>query len=156
MTISDNLSGGTPGSTPPPVNPTPSAVSGGRPKWLIPVIIGVVASVISRLVVEWRTRSRVDDTLDVFPSHGVGGMVGMILTGVFATHTVNEVVTTDGLYFGETGLFTAHVIGLVGAAIFTLVMSFVLLKITDLITKLRASAEDEEIGLDISQHGEKL
>ncbi len=120
------------------------------------LIIGVVASIISRLVVEWRTRSRVDDTLDVFPSHGVGGMVGMVLTGVFATHTINEAVTTDGLYFGETGLFTAHLIGLVGAAAFTLVMSFILLKITDLITTLRASAEEEEIGLDISQHGEKL
>ncbi|SFC14036.1 ammonium transporter, Amt family [Parapedobacter composti] len=120
------------------------------------LIIGVVASVISRLVVEWRTHSRVDDTLDVFPSHGVGGMVGMLFTGIFATKAINEVVETDGLYFGETGLFWAHVIGLVGAVAFTFVMAFLLLKVTDLISKLRVSPEEEEIGLDISQHGEKL
>ncbi|WP_257670320.1 ammonium transporter [Parapedobacter tibetensis] len=120
------------------------------------LIIGVVASIISRLVVEWRTHSRVDDTLDVFPSHGVGGMVGMLFTGVFATHTINEAVETDGLFFGETGLFIAHVIGLVGAAVFTFVMAFALLKVTDLISKLRVSPEEEEMGLDISQHGETL
>jgi len=120
------------------------------------LIIGVVASVISRLVVEWRTHSRVDDTLDVFPSHGVGGMVGMILTGVFATHTINEVVTTDGLLFGQTGLFVAHLLGLVAAVAFTFIMAFVLLKTTDMVSKLRVSVEEEEQGLDITQHGESL
>lgn len=120
------------------------------------IIIGVVSSIVSRLVVEWRTRSRVDDTLDVFPCHGVGGMVGMMFTGVFATKTINGIVSTDGLYFGETGLFLAHLIGLIGAVIFTLIMAFVLLKITDMVSKLRVSPEEEEIGLDISQHGEKL
>src|SRR5690606_24822584 len=120
------------------------------------LIIGVVASVISRLVVEWRTHSRVDDTLDVFPSHGVGGMVGVILTGVFATHTINEVVTTDGLLFGQTGLFVAHLLGLVAAVAFTFIMAFVLLKTTDMVSKLRVSVEEEEQGLDITQHGESL
>ncbi len=120
------------------------------------LIIGVVASVISRLVVDWRTRSGVDDTLDVFPSHGVGGMVGMILTGVFATHTINEVVTTDGLFFGQTGLFVAHLLGLLGAVIFTFAMAFALLKLTDSVSKLRVSVEEEEQGLDLTQHGEKL
>lgn len=120
------------------------------------IIIGVIAAIISRIVVEWRTHSKLDDTLDVFPSHGVGGMVGMILTGVFATGAINEAVEVDGLFFGETGLFVAHVIGLIGAVIFTVVVSFAILKLTDIISKLRVSPEDEEIGLDISQHGEKL
>ncbi|GGC49045.1 ammonia channel protein [Parapedobacter defluvii] len=120
------------------------------------LIIGVVASIISRLVVEWRTRSGVDDTLDVFPSHGVGGMVGMILTGIFATHTINSVVTTDGLFFGQTGLFTAHLLGLIGAVAFTFIMAFILLKLTDSISKLRVTLEEEERGLDITQHGESL
>ncbi|WP_353129320.1 ammonium transporter [Parapedobacter pyrenivorans] len=120
------------------------------------LIIGVVASIISRLVVEWRTRSGVDDTLDVFPSHGVGGMVGMLLTGVFATHTINSVVTTDGLFFGQSGLFVAHLLGLLGAVIFTFVMAFILLKATDLVSKLRVSIEEEEQGLDVTQHGESL
>ncbi|RQP15495.1 MAG: ammonium transporter, partial [Parapedobacter sp.] len=113
-------------------------------------------SIISRLVVEWRTRSGVDDTLDVFPSHGVGGMVGMILTGIFATHTINSAVTTDGLFFGQTGLFTAHLLGLIGAVAFTFIMAFILLKLTDSISKLRVTLEEEERGLDITQHGESL
>lgn len=120
------------------------------------LIIGVVAAIISRLVVEWRTHSRVDDTLDVFPSHGVGGMVGMILTGVFATHTVNGAVTTDGLFFGETGLFNAHLLGLVASVAFTFAMAFALLKVTDVISKLRVAPDEEERGLDVTQHGESL
>lgn len=121
------------------------------------LVIGAVAALVSRLVIEWRsTRSKIDDTLDVFPSHGVGGMVGMLLTGVFAHSAINEAVSTNGLFFGETGLFTAHLIGLVGATAFTLVMAFILLKLTDTITPLRATEEEEREGLDISQHGEKL
>lgn len=120
------------------------------------LIIGAVAAVVSRLCISWRTKSNLDDTLDVFPSHGVGGMVGMLLTGVFANRAINSVVEVNGLYYGETGLFYAHVIGLIGATVFTLVLAFALLKITDLITPLRVSEEEEEIGLDLSQHGEKL
>ncbi|QQS94985.1 ammonium transporter [Sphingobacterium spiritivorum] len=120
------------------------------------LIIGAVAALISRMVVDWRTKSRVDDTLDVFPCHGLGGMVGMLLTGIFATKAINGAVEHDGLFFGETTLFFAHVIGLVGATLFTLILAFVLLKLTDLISPLRVSEEEEEIGLDLSQHNEKL
>jgi Amt family ammonium transporter len=120
------------------------------------LIIGAVAAVISRLVIAWRTRSRIDDTLDVFPSHGVGGMVGMLLTGVFATGAINSVVADNGLFYGEWKLFSAHIIGLIGSTVFILVMAFILLKITDMISSLRVSDADEEVGLDISQHGEKL
>lgn len=120
------------------------------------IVIGAVAAIISRLLIEWRTKSNIDDTLDVFPSHGVGGMVGMLLTGVFAHSAINSVVETNGLYYGETGLFTAHLIGLVGASVFILVLAFVLLKVTDLITPLRVSEHEEAEGLDLSQHGEKL
>ena len=120
------------------------------------LIIGVVAAVISNLVVIWRTKKGIDDTLDVFPCHGVGGMVGMILTGVFAHSSVNSVVTTNGLFFGETGLFTAHMIALVGASAFAFFGALLLLKITDLITPLRVNDEEEVMGLDISQHDEEL
>ncbi|QNL52497.1 ammonium transporter [Olivibacter sp. SDN3] len=121
------------------------------------LIIGVVTSIICNLLVEWRTtRSNVDDTLDVFPSHGVGGMIGMILTGVFATKTINPDIDTNGLFFGETTLFWAQVIGLIGAVAYTFIVAFILLKITNTISKLRVSPEEEEVGLDISQHGEKL
>ncbi len=120
------------------------------------LVIGAVAAVISRVVIAWRTRSRIDDTLDVFPSHGVGGMVGMILTGVFATNAINPAIPDNGLFYGEWKLFSAHIIGLILSAIFIIIMAFILLKLTDLITPLRVSDADEEVGLDISQHGEKL
>ncbi|WP_437918206.1 ammonium transporter [Sphingobacterium sp. LRF_L2] len=120
------------------------------------IVIGAVAAIISRLLIEWRTKSNIDDTLDVFPSHGVGGMVGMVLTGVFAHSAINGAVETNGLYFGETGLFTAHVIGLIGSTIFIVVVAFILLKVTDLITPLRVTEHEEAEGLDLSQHGEKL
>ncbi|MBE8714922.1 ammonia channel protein [Sphingobacterium sp. KB22] len=120
------------------------------------LIIGAVAAIISRLCIAWRTKSKLDDTLDVFPSHGVGGMVGMLLTGVFANKAINGAVEHNGLFYGETELFTAHVIGLVGATAFIVIVAYILLKLTDVITPLRVSEEEEEIGLDISQHGEKL
>jgi Amt family ammonium transporter len=119
--------------------------------------IGIISAVVSNLVVEWRTRTSIDDTLDVFPCHGVGGMVGMLLTGVFANQKVNAANTTgDGLFFGHTHLFFVQLIALVGVSIFAFFGSLLLLKITDMISPLRVSAEEEEIGLDISQHGERL
>ncbi|MCR8558211.1 ammonium transporter [Mucilaginibacter sp. BJC16-A38] len=119
--------------------------------------IGIISALISNLVVEWRTRTTIDDTLDVFPCHGVGGMVGMLLTGVFASQKVNAANTTgDGLFFGHTHLFFVQLIALVGVSVFAFFGSLLLLKITDMISPLRVSAEEEEIGLDISQHGERL
>jgi Amt family ammonium transporter len=121
------------------------------------LIVGIVAAVISNLVVAWRSRTSIDDTLDVFPCHGVGGMVGMLLTGVFANQNVNSGNSTgNGLYFGETHLFFIHLIALVCVSVFAFFGSLILLKITDLISPLRVSEEDELAGLDLSQHGEEL
>ncbi|TWR24683.1 ammonium transporter [Mucilaginibacter achroorhodeus] len=119
--------------------------------------IGIISAVVSNLVVEWRTRTSIDDTLDVFPCHGVGGMVGMLLTGVFASQNVNPNNTTgDGLFFGHTHLFLIQLVALIATSVFAFVGSVVLLKITNMISPLRVSKEEEELGLDISQHGEKL
>ncbi len=120
------------------------------------LVIGSVAAIISRICIAWRTKSKLDDTLDVFPSHGVGGMVGMLLTGVFAHNSINDVVEVNGLFYGETDLFIAHTVGLVGATAFTLILAFILLKVTDWITPLRVSEQEEIEGLDITQHGEVL
>ncbi|MEJ5054160.1 ammonium transporter [Sphingobacterium sp. MYb382] len=120
------------------------------------LVIGIVAAIVSNLVVIWRTKTGIDDTLDVFPCHGVGGMVGMLLTSVFAHSNVNSAVTTNGLFFGETGLFVAHLIALLGASAFAFFGSLALLKITDLLSPLRVSTEAETIGLDLSQHDEEL
>jgi Amt family ammonium transporter len=119
--------------------------------------IGIISAIVSNLVVEWRTRTSIDDTLDVFPCHGVGGMVGMLLTGVFANQNVNAGNTTgNGLFFGHTHLFFVQCFALVVVSAFSFFGSLLLLKITDMISPLRVSAEEELIGLDISQHGERL
>ena len=119
--------------------------------------IGIISSLISNTMVDFRSKTSIDDTLDVFPSHGVGGIVGMILTGVFASQTINGANTTgNGLIFGETKLFFLQVAAMVGVSIFVFVGTHILLRITNWITPLRVTEEEEEVGLDSSQHAEKL
>ena len=121
----------------------------------VSIFIGVVAGIISNAVAHARSKSRLDDTLDVFPCHGVGGMVGMVMTGVFASKAVNA-AAVDGLAYGGTSLFLKHLLALVIVSAFTFAVSFALLKLTDLITPLRVSEEEERLGLDVSQHEEQL
>jgi len=81
----------------------------------------------------------------------------MLLTGVFANKNVNPAnVTGNGLFFGESHLFLIQVFALIIVSIYAFFGSLLLLKITDMISPLRVSAEEEVIGLDISQHGERL
>lgn len=119
------------------------------------LVIGIVASLVSNLMVELRSRTGLDDTLDVFPCHGMGGLVGMILTGVFANPGINP-IAGKGLFFGETKLFFTHVVVAIAVLIGVFIMSMIILKITDMITPLRVNEEEEAIGLDISQLGESL
>src|SRR3546814_4731963 len=93
---------------------------------------------------------------DRCPCVGVCGMVGMLLTVVFAQHAVNSAVITNGLCFGETALFTAHIVALIVVSIFAFFGSLLLLKITDMISTLRVSEDAELVGLDKSQHDEEL
>jgi Amt family ammonium transporter len=109
-------------------------------------VIGLVASVVSNLAVHFKSKSTLDDTLDVFPCHGVGGMVGMIATGIFAKDV--------GLVYGQTTTFMYHMIALVIVAAFSFIGSLILYKITDLIIPLRVTDDQEHEGLDLSQHGE--
>jgi Amt family ammonium transporter len=118
--------------------------------------VGIVSSIVSNMMVEWRTRTSIDDTLDVFPCHGVGGISGMILTGVFAHKNINSLVIDNGLFFGETKLFLTHLGAMLLVSVFVFGGTFVLLKITDLISPLRVSEVEESEGLDWSQHGERL
>jgi len=112
------------------------------------VAIGAIGAVISNMMVYWRTQTTLDDTLDVFPCHGVGGMAGMILTGVFAKDV--------GLITGQTATFVHHVVALAGVVAYVAIGSLVLYKITNAIIPMRVTAADEEVGLDISQHGEVM
>lgn len=119
--------------------------------------IGVISSIVSNLMVEWRTRTSIDDTLDVFPCHGVGGMVGMLLTGVFADQAVNPANKTgNGLIFGHIHLFLVQLSAMIMVSAFVIVVTWILLKVTDTITPLRVTAEEEMLGLDLSQHDESL
>jgi Amt family ammonium transporter len=120
------------------------------------LIIGVVSSIVSNAMVDWRTKTSIDDTLDVFPCHGVGGMVGMLLTGVFAHQKINPAVSANGLAYGETKLFFVHLIAMIAVSVFVFAGTFILLKVTDMITPLRVTEAEETAGLDISQHDEKL
>jgi Amt family ammonium transporter len=118
------------------------------------IFIGVIAAVISNLVVVWKSKTSLDDTLDVFPCHGVGGIVGMLLTGVFATKTVNS-AGVDGLFYGNPAFFITQLKGVVIVVIFSFVMSFIIFKIINVIQPIRVTSEEEEEGLDASQHNEK-
>src|SRR6187431_3554706 len=120
------------------------------------ITIGIIGSIVSNFVVSKFPKGKIDDALDVFACHGVGGMVGMVLTGVFASKEINPAVIDQGLAFGETKLFTTQVIALIGVSIFAFTMSYFLFYIVNKITPLRVSEEKEELGLDISQHGEYL
>jgi Amt family ammonium transporter len=121
----------------------------------VSIFIGIVAGATSNFFAHLRSKSRIDDTLDVFPCHGIGGMVGMIMTGIFASKAVNS-AAVDGLAYGGTHLFVTHLMALVLVSAFAFVGSFALLKLTDLIIPLRVSAEEEMLGLDMSQHEEQL
>jgi ammonium transporter, Amt family len=120
------------------------------------MFIGIAASVISNLMVSKFPKGRVDDALDVFSCHGVGGMTGTVLTGVFASKAINPAVVDQGLIFGETTLFLNQILALIIVSVFAFAMSYFLFFIVNKITPLRVSEEKEELGLDISQHGEYL
>ena len=112
------------------------------------MLIGALAAVVSNLAVYWKSKSVLDDTLDVFPCHGVGGIVGMLATAVFAEQ--------GGLITGEVTLFGYHLLALLIVSAYTFFGSLLLYKITGFFIPLRVSAEQELLGLDLSQHGESL
>ncbi|NVJ18308.1 ammonium transporter [Myxococcus sp. AM010] len=112
------------------------------------LVVGLVASFVSNAAVHFKNRTSVDDTLDVFPCHGLGGVVGMVLTGVLAKDV--------GLIHGETRTFMMHMLALVLVSVFSFAGSFLLYKVVDRIVPLRVTREHEEEGLDLSQHGETV
>lgn len=96
----------------------------------------------------------VDDTLDVFACHGIGGLLGTILTGVFATNTVNPAIA-NGLLYGESKMFFGNLIGAAVVGAYSIAMTFILFKIVGFFVPVRASTELEAAGLD-SLHGEHI
>lgn len=118
------------------------------------IFIGFVAAIISNLAVYYKSKTRLDDTLDVFPCHGIGGMVGMLLTGIFATKTVNA-AGNDGLFYGNAAFFLTQVKGLLIVVGYSFIVSYGIFKLINVIQPIRVSSEEEELGLDASQHDEK-
>jgi ammonium transporter, Amt family len=118
------------------------------------IFIGFIAAIISNLAVHYKGKSSLDDTLDVFPCHGLGGMVGMIMTGIFATKNVNG-GGNDGLLYGNPSFFFIQLKALAIVVAYSFIVSLLIFKFIDIVLPLRVSIEDETLGLDASQHNEK-
>jgi Amt family ammonium transporter len=119
------------------------------------ITIGAVAGVLSNLVSNWRaTRTKLDDSLDVFACHGVSGVWGALATGLFATTAINT-GATNGLFYGNPWQLVIQMIAVAASASYAFAGSFVLLKLINIVVPLRVSPEDEDRGLDVTQHGEE-
>ena len=120
------------------------------------LIIGAVATVVCFFVARAVKKiTHLDDSLDVFACHGVGGVCGAILTGLYANKAVNSAVTVEGLLVsGEKGLFMANLTGVIAVAAFSFVATIVIVKLVGLFVPIRVGTDAEGHGLDSSQHGE--
>jgi Amt family ammonium transporter len=130
---------------------TPAAGFVGIPQ---SIFIGIVGAVISNVLSHAFKLSRVDDTLDVFPCHGIGGIVGMLLTGVFASKAVNP-AGADGLFYGNPTFFFTQLKAMLIVVAYSFTVSFIIFKLISFLLPLRVSEEEEELGLDATQHDEK-
>jgi len=117
------------------------------------IALGGLAAIPSYFGLIWRSKTGLDDSLDVVAAHGVGGTVGALLTGVFAQKALNGVA--DGLLFGNPGQLGIQAVAVGASIIYSGVMSFILLKVIGMVIPLRARSEDETSGLDVTQHGEE-
>jgi ammonium transporter, Amt family len=132
---------------------TPAAGYVGIPQ---SIIIGLVGALISNIVVGIKQKSTLDDTLDVFPCHGVGGMVGMLLTGVFAAPLVHGISGgPQGWFYGNPAFFFTQLKAMSIVAVYAFTVSFLIFKFINFILPLRVTSEEEELGLDYTQHDEK-
>jgi Amt family ammonium transporter len=117
------------------------------------ILLGGIAAVPSYFGLVLRAKTSLDDSLDVVAAHGVGGTVGALLTGVFADKSLNGLA--DGALYGNPGQLLVQGTAVLAALVYSGVMSFVLLKGISLFVSLRATASEEDEGLDISAHGEE-
>jgi Amt family ammonium transporter len=102
----------------------------------------------------WKGKFRYDDSLDVVGIHGVGGSLGILAAGLFASKAVNA-AGADGLLFGNPGLFGVQLVAVVATALFSLIGTYLILMVVNRVVGLRLTAEQERMGLDLSQHNER-
>ena len=117
------------------------------------VVIGFVIGMASFFAIEFKNKMGFDDALDVWAVHGVGGIWGVLALGLFANAAINGV---DGLFFGNANQLLAQAFGIGVVCVYSVVVTFVILKVLDWTMGLRVNEKDEEAGLDISQHGERI
>jgi Amt family ammonium transporter len=117
------------------------------------ILIGLGAGTFCYVGIQLTKRLRVDDALDVFGVHGVGGMWGALATGIFATVAVNS-AGTDGLAFGNPAQLGVQAIAVIASVMYSAVMTFVILKLIDLFVGLRVPEDEDVLGLDATQHRE--
>jgi Amt family ammonium transporter len=117
------------------------------------IALGGLAAFPSYFALIWRSKTGLDDSLDVVAAHGLGGTVGALLTGVFAQKALNGVA--DGLLFGNPGQLGIQAVAVGASIVYSGVVSFILLKLIGLVIPLRATDDDETNGLDVTQHGEE-
>jgi Amt family ammonium transporter len=117
------------------------------------ILIGLGVGVVCYGAAQLRLRSRVDDALDVFAVHGVGGAFGALATGVFATTAVNA-AGFDGLLNGNPGQLVTQFVAVAVVGLYSAVATGAILFLVNLVTPIRVAGEVEETGLDLAQHGE--
>jgi Amt family ammonium transporter len=119
------------------------------------IAIGVGAGVFCYLAVRLRAKLGFDDSLDVVGVHGVGGAWGALATGIFAVASVSGLSYADGVIEGEWARLGDAAIGIAAIGAYSFIVTFVLLKILDMTMGIRVTEDDEELGLDVTQHGER-
>ena len=121
------------------------------PGWAM--LLGALAAFPSYAIIAWRTRTRVDETLDVLAAHGTAGLIGILFIGFFAETAWNGV--SDGLLYGNPAQLGHQALAALAAPVYAFTVTFVLLKLIGLVTPLRATEHQEAIGMDVTQHGEE-
>ena len=118
------------------------------------IAIGAIAAPISYYAIKFRQSRNLDESLDVWACHGIGGTWGALATGLFASKVVNP-AGANGLFYGNPGQFFLQLIAVVAAIGFAFGMTFIISKLLSRTMGLRVSENEEEVGLDISEHGEQ-
>ncbi len=118
------------------------------------IVIGALAAFPSYFVLRWRAKSSLDDSLDVFAAHGIGGITGALLTGVFATTVLNS-AGQDGLLYGNPGQVLTQLIAVGAVFVYSGVLTVVILKVVQAVAGLRPSTDHERKGMDVLAHSEE-
>jgi Amt family ammonium transporter len=121
------------------------------PGWAM--AIGALAAIPSYAVIVWRTRTRVDETLDVLAAHGIAGFFGIVMIGLVAQADWNGVA--DGLFYGDAGQLLDQVVAAAAAPAYAFAVTWALLKLIALVMPLRATEHEEALGMDVVSHGEE-